>query len=228
MSNNKEMTLAEKIKNARVKFKHLPKAKKKKIIKRSVGFTAAALVVVLLGMTAYNWLMDTVFKPNDINYKDSYTVSDEEAVAKKDVVVATAGEEKLTNGLLKMFYWKEGTNFISTYGDFISYIGMDPTNPLDTQMSIGSDGYTWQMYFIDSAINSWQRFVSLYKEGVKADFGLPDNLKEEFAGVKDELDKLAKEAGYESAQALIYDEVGAGVSYEDYLAYFEMYYLGLA
>lgn len=230
MSNNKKETVqGEKdIKKPKVKFKHLPKSKKKKIILWSAGSAAAALVVVLLGMTVYNWLMDTVFKPNDIFYKGSYTVSDEEAVAKKDVVVATAGEEKMTNGLLKMFYWKEVTNFVSSYGDYIGMIKLDLTKPLDQQMAIGADDFTWQMYFIEGALNSWQRFVSLYKEGVKADFGLPADLKEEFAGVRGELEKIAQEHGYESPEALICDEIGAGVSYEDYMAYFEMYYLGLA
>jgi len=228
MSNNKEMTLAEKIKNARVKFKHLPKAKKKKIITWSVASVAITAVVILGGISIFNWLMDTVFRPNDINYKSSYTVSDEEAVAKKDVVIATAGEEKMTNGLLKMFYWKEATNFVANYGDYIGMFNMDLTKPLDQQMAIGSEDFTWQMYFIEGAINSWQRFISLYKEGVKADFGLPADLKEEFAKVRGDLEKIAKENGYESPEALIADEVGAGVSYEDYLSYFEMYYLGLA
>jgi hypothetical protein len=227
--NKKEMVQSEKnIQKSKVKFKHLPKSKKKKIILWSAGVAAAALVVVLLGMTAYKWLMNTVFKPNDIYYKDSYTVSADKAVAEKDVVVATAGEEKLTNGLLKMFYWKEVTNFADTYADYTGMIGLDLTKPLDEQMAIGTDGFTWQMYFIEAAISSWQRFVSLYKEGVKADFGLPADLKEEFAGLSEKLEKIAKENGFESVEALIHKEVGAGVTYEDYITYFEMYYLGLA
>ena len=70
--------------------------------------------------------------------------------------------------------------------------------------------------------------MALYREGIKANIGLPEDLQEDFSGVYDSLTEIANDNGYESVEALIHDYVGVGVSYEDYLRYFEIYYLGLA
>ena len=45
--------------------------------------------------------------PDDVSCKGSYSVSDEEAIAQGDVVVATMGEYELTNDKLQVYYWME-------------------------------------------------------------------------------------------------------------------------
>ena len=53
--------------------------------------------------------------PDDVTCKGSYSVSDEEAVAQGDVVVATMGEYQLTNSRLQVYYWMEIQNFLNQY-----------------------------------------------------------------------------------------------------------------
>ena len=49
--------------------------------------------------------------PDDVTCKGTYTVTDEEAAAAKDAVVATMGDEQLTNGELQVYYWSVSTAF---------------------------------------------------------------------------------------------------------------------
>ena len=83
--------------------------------------------------------------PDDVTCKGSYSVSDEEAIAAGDTVVATIGEYQLTNDKLQVYYWMEVQNFLNNYGAYAAYFGMDYTQPLDTQLE--EEGLTWQQYF---------------------------------------------------------------------------------
>ena len=74
--------------------------------------------------------------PEDVTCKGTYTVTDEEALANKDTVVATAGEYQLTNGQLQVYYWMEVQNFLTNYGGYAPYFGLDYTKPMDTQISM--------------------------------------------------------------------------------------------
>ena len=67
--------------------------------------------------------------PNDVTCKGTYTVSDEDVIDAHDTVVARMGNYTLTNGQLQMFYWTEVRNFLSSYGSYASYFGLDLTKP---------------------------------------------------------------------------------------------------
>ena len=54
--------------------------------------------------------------PDDVTCKGSYSVSDEEAIAAGDTVVATIGEYQLTNSQLQVYHRKEFQNFPNQYG----------------------------------------------------------------------------------------------------------------
>ena len=69
--------------------------------------------------------------PDDETAKGTYTASDAEVIAAKDTVVAKAGDKTLTNSQLQMFYWTEVRNFLSSYGAYASYLGLDLTKTLD-------------------------------------------------------------------------------------------------
>ena len=109
--------------------------------------------------------------PEDVTCKGSYSISDEEVAATADTVVATIGENTLTNRNLQIYYWMEVQNFPNTYGNYASYFGMDYTQPLDTQRSTYDENLTWQQFFLDTALTNWHQVQAMKlmaeKEGLR-------------------------------------------------------------
>lgn len=107
--------------------------------------------------------------PDDETAKGTYTASDEDVIAAHDTVVARMGDDTLTNGQLQMFYWTEVRNFLSSYGSYASYVGLDPTKPLDVQTcAIADTQCTWQQFFLASALNSWRNYQATAAEAESA------------------------------------------------------------
>ena len=162
---------------------------------------------------------------NDSTCKGSYTVSDEEILAAKETVVATLGEAKLTNSHLQIYYWMQFYDFMSQYGSYASMLGMDYTQPLDTQLS--PDGVqTWQQYFLNGAVNMWHSYNALAMDARAAGFEMEAEYTEFLAGLKDTLEENAIAGGYESAEAMLQADMGLGASLDEYIAYMNDYYLG--
>lgn len=170
---------------------------------------------------------------NDPTCKGTYTVSDEDAAAAKDTVVATLGDKELTNGQLQAYYWMQVRIFLSNNVYYLSMLGLDYTQPLDTQILdaeiagyIGSDlaDVTWQQYFLREALNAWQTYGSLVCAAEAAGFEMSDEDKEYLAAMDDTLESDAENNGFESVDAMVLYLLGAGCDAEDYKAYEEMYY----
>lgn len=103
-----------------------------------------------------------------ITEKGSYTVTDEEAKAQADVVVAALDGRKLTNADLQVYYWMEVQGFLSQYAAYASYFGLDYTKPLDMQASMEGGGMTWQHFFLQNALSNWQQIQGMDLEAEKA------------------------------------------------------------
>ncbi len=69
---------------------------------------------------------------DDVTCQGSYTVSDKKVQSKVDTVVATAGDEKLTNEMLQSIYWMQVYNFLSNYGTN----SLDTSKPLDAKVTL--------------------------------------------------------------------------------------------
>ena len=164
--------------------------------------------------------------PDDITCKGTYTVSEEDAVATKDTVVATIGGQQLTNAQLRIYYRSAMSSFLNTeYGYYMMMYGMlDYTKPLDTQLSAEGD-MTWQQYFLRSALENWQLTQAMALEAEKAGMELPQEDKEYLEGLRASLEATA--AGYEvTVEDMLLSDFGAGVSYEEFEAYQELYLRG--
>ena len=161
--------------------------------------------------------------------KESYTVSDDEALAAADVVVATMGDVELTNGELQAYYWMEVFAFLQEYGSYAEYFGLDVTRPLDTQLcELGEEPTSWQQFFLDSAIYSWKSYQSMAMEADKANYQLPAERQAELDSLPKDLQTTAETGGFESVEDLIAHNVGAGCSLDDYFSYINTYYKGLS
>ena len=163
--------------------------------------------------------------PGDVTCKGSYTVSDEEAIAQASKVVATMGDQQLTNADLQIYYWMQVVSFLNEYGSYASYFGLDHTQPLDTQMM--DEELTWQQYFLSCAVEAWTAYESLSQEAIAAGFDQSSaDYQTYIATLRDEVTAGAIASGYESLEDMMTKFVGVGSNEEAYFRYQQNYYLG--
>ena len=122
------------------------------------------LLAVLVGAVLYAMgveLKDLLPRENDILYKDSYTASDEVIEKKADDVIAKIGDKELTVAELQLYYTNDLYSFLSQYYDYLGYFGLNTAQPLDEQPNPMAEGQTWQQYFLQTALTSWQSYTIL-------------------------------------------------------------------
>ena len=164
---------------------------------------------------------------DDVTCKGTYTVSDERAAEEAAVVVATMGDRELTNAELQIYYWMQVVSFLNEYGSYASMLGLDYTQPLDTQVSMMEDGLTWQQYFLDCALDAWHAYESLAEEAIAAGFDQEsEDYKTYAASVREEVQASAKSYGFASIDEMLQSMVGAGSTEDAYIEYMQTYYLG--
>lgn len=163
--------------------------------------------------------------PDDVTCKGSYTAEDEAVVSAREKVVATAGEYELTLGQLQVYYWMEFRNFMSQYGTYASYFGLDVSQPLDTQMCSGlEEARTWQQFFLEGALNSWNNYRAMAAEADANGFELTEQQRATIDNAAAELEEAAAANGFESGIAMLHSSLGAGAELEDYVYFMELYY----
>lgn len=163
---------------------------------------------------------------DDVTCQGSYTVSDRKAKSKSGKTVATIADGKLTNAELQIYYWMQVYNYIENYS---SGADVDFAQGLDTQiMSDSPDGWTWQQYMLDAALNNWHMYYAFGQEGKAASFEVEADLKEYLENLPASIESVATSNGFESADALIQHDMGSGATMEAYLDYMNSYYYGYA
>ena len=163
--------------------------------------------------------------PDDASCKGTYTAEDEAVVAARETVVATAGEHELTLAQLQVYYWMEVRNFMSQYGAYASYFGLDMTQALDTQLcGLSEQSRTWQQFFLESALNSWVNYRAMAAEADLNGFEIGEQQRQAMETAADDLEQGALANGFESREALIHSSLGAAAELEDYLYFMELYY----
>lgn len=166
--------------------------------------------------------------PESALCKASYTVSDEDAIAARDMVVATMGDKKLTSAELQAYYWMEVSMFLQEYGSYADYIGLDIYAPLDTQLTeMGEKPMSWQQFFLDSAIYSWKTYQSMALEAEAAGYKMPADRQAELDALPAELENTAKNTGV-SVDELVARNISHGSTLDAYVNYVETYYSGMS
>lgn len=163
--------------------------------------------------------------PDDVTCKGTYTASDEEVIAARDTVVATAGDRQLTLSQLQVFYWMNVRNFLMQNGYYLAYFGLDYQQSLDTQVcGLTQTPMTWQQFFLDAALETWESYNAMASEGQLGGFEITEEQKTSLAGIAEELETAASENGYESAAAILHEDFGAAAEVEDYVNFLELFY----
>ncbi len=152
--------------------------------------------------------------PDDVTCKGSYTVTDAEALASRDTVVATVDGKELTNGVLQVYYWQQVQSFLSNYGAYASYFGLDYRKPLDTQLT-GEDGMTWQQKFLMDSLTSWHQMQAVGLEAEKAGASISPEDQANLDGLQASLEENAAQYSM-TLEELLCNNFGPGAKLEDF------------
>ncbi|MBQ8360155.1 MAG: peptidylprolyl isomerase [Oscillospiraceae bacterium] len=180
-----------------------------------------ALAVVLLTALGVNLLP----RANDIFVKDSYSVEDDKAAKKSDTVVATIGDRELTNIQLQIYYRMQVMDFLNYYGSYASSIGLDTSKPLSEQTCYFDDTMTWEQYFLDIAIDTWQNYQALALQAEENGHTLGEDWQSSLDSMPADLQTQAEEGEFESVDAMLEDVIGPGCTQESYMEYVKLVYL---
>ena len=166
--------------------------------------------------------------PDDVTCKGTYTVTDDEAAAAKDAVVAAMDDVKLTNGELQVYYWSVVNSILnSNYGYSLMYQGLlDYSQPLDTQLCSEDSSLTWQQFFLSEALNYWQMYQSLALEAQAAGMEMTAEDREYLDGLAASLKETAAAYGLEGVEELLLHNVGPGAGLDEFARFQELYYQG--
>ena len=167
--------------------------------------------------------------PDDETCKGTYTVTDEEAKAARETVVARIGDAALTNGQLQVYYWSMVNSYLSSeMGYYIMMYGMlDYTQPLDTQISYEDQTRTWQQYFLQEALEYWQMSLGLAEEAEKAGLTLTAEQQEYLDNM--EANMTATAESYDmTVEELLLHNVGPGAGLEEFNSFQELFSRGNA
>lgn len=157
----------------------------------------------------------------------SYTYTDESLADEYcDAIVATVGEHELNGGLFQVFYWAQFGYLMNSYGEYVSYLGLDATKSLAEQY-YGED-VTWEQYFLELAMDEYLQYCALYDEAVKLGIEPDEVTKASLETITEDLETFAVQGGFDSAEDYLYQVFGPGVTREDYAEYYKLFYTAQA
>lgn len=157
----------------------------------------------------------------------SYTVSDEEAAAVVDQVIATVGQQQLTNGILQPYYKIAIQAFIESNYFYLYQAGIDLNQPLDQLVFDPETNQTWQEYMLEGALQTWQMYSALYEFGATSEeygYQLSEVGQEYVKGLPQMIEDMAAKSGFATAEEFVKDRIGATASVEGMLDYMEKEY----
>ena len=165
---------------------------------------------------------------NDVTALADYSIStaspDDENMSAV-IAVDADGNPILTNRVMQLLYWLEFYTFMSSYGSYAIYLGLDASAPLASQDSL-SENRTWEQYFLEAAATNFSEEYALYCEAEAVGFTLSEEDQAYIDDISDPAGDLATSAlasGYESAEAYVQATFGPGVTLEDYLLYVKIF-----
>lgn len=195
----------------------VPKQKPKVWLVILAVIGAVALLAVLVGAVIYG--INSAGKT-----PESYTVSEEKAVAARDTVVATAGDVELTNSELQIYYWQSVNEFYEYYSYYMdpASMGLDLEKPLDQQFYDEEAGITWQQYFLENALSTWSRYAALSMQAKEDGFTLSEDVLAYVESVPQQLEEMAVSYGYASTQDMLNADMGAACDETGYMNFLNL------
>ncbi len=200
---------------------------------------AAMLLGLLSGCATSPEKPETTTESTEPEVIDAYGKNDVTALADYSIISASPDDENmsaviavdadgnpvLTNRVMQLLYWLEFYTFMSSYGSYASYFGLDASAPLAGQDSL-TENRTWEQYFLEAASLNFAEQYALYCRAKADGFTLGEEDRAYIDDISDPAGDLATsalEAGFESTEAYVQATFGPGVTLEDYLYYVEIF-----
>lgn len=187
----------------------LKEAKKVKLY--SIAFVVVMVVLIVVAIT--------------VGINRSIQAS---GVHEKKTVAASVGEHQISNAELSYYYIDYINNYANTYGDYLSWFGIDSTVALDQQVFNEETGETWADNFLSQAAENARSVYALADAAKAEGFALPADHQEQLDLMSNNLDAYASIYGYSNADAFLKAQYGNGSSKESYLEYYRQSLLASA
>ena len=146
----------------------------------------------------------------------SYSADIETVKAKAEDVVATAGDAVLTNGELQVYYWMGIYDFISANSQYLAYMNVDFTQPLDQQVYNAQTGETWQQAMLDYALQTWHQYTTVKLHGEENGYVLDEVGQEYMSNMDASIAEMLEEYDYKDLQEMLDTQMGAGATEQGY------------
>lgn len=206
-----------------------PKAKKGdtvKLILLIAGLVAVIgiLAVVLLQSFGVSLFPKKDETPEDIYWKEVYSVDSEVAVKNADVTVGKIEAYELDNALLRVFFQQEFETFVTEYYSYLSYVGLDLTKDLAEQTCYFDETLNWEQFMIQASLESWQNYVYMAMLANQNGFTLDAEWQSSLDTMRDSLEKDAIENDFANADAMLKDRYGQTCTVDIYMEYLELFF----
>ena len=139
----------------------------------------------------------------------------------KRTTALTIGDQALNNVEFNYYYMDAVNNFYSNYGSYATMFGLDPTKPLNEQISDAETGKTWADDFLESAKTSAQAVYALNNAANAEGFTLPEADQTVVDTTMNNLNAYAVLSGFPDAKAYVQAIYGKGADLDTYRAYLE-------
>lgn len=144
-----------------------------------------------------------------------------QGIMEKKTTALTIGTHELNNAELNYYYMDAVNNFYGNYGSYAAMFGLDPSKPLNEQISDETTGKTWADDFLDTAKNSARSVYALSDAAAAAGFALPEEEQTALDTAISNMEGYAVLYGYPSAKDYLKAVYGKGADMESYRAYLE-------
>ena len=202
--------------SSKKKLRHAEQAEKmtekqlaeQKEAKKLKLYTTAAVVVLiaLLAFAAYSGISRAVISSG---------------IRERSTVALAIGEHEISNAELNYFYTDAINNFVSQYGDYASWFGLDMTLPLNEQFYDEENGTTWADNFLESAISNAEATYALADEARAKGFALPEKSVTNIDKAMASMELYATAYGYTNVSSYLKAVYGNGATEKSLRAYFE-------
>ena len=146
-------------------------------------------------------------------------------IRERNTVAVTIGEHEISNAELNYFFIDSVNKFVSDYGDYAAWFGLDTTKPLDEQYVDEASGLTWADDFMADAVNTAKSVYALVDAANAAGYTLSESEQTEVTNAMSSMELYAMYYGYSDVEAYIKAMYGSGATVEGLQKYFEMSYL---
>ena len=93
-------------------------------------------------------------------------------IIQKNATAVSIGSENYTAAEFNFYYYSLYYNYVNSYGDYLSMLGLDTSLPLNEQQY--SEDQTWDDYFRESALSQMQDTIAMAKAAEKAGYALSE------------------------------------------------------